>query len=273
MSRRIRQHTLVLVVVVVVALAGCGGGSGTATPAGSPTDEVAGDGGTENDETGGPDTTDGDATGESSNGVDATATPTLTPTAVPTATATSTPTATATLTPTATPTPTPTPGPTLGEALNVTDSFRYRYELDRTSDGDPVGVVQAGRYYEGDYFGNELHEDGDVDLYGVDGEYYVVDAGGCDELPFEVGSPRDPGFWVQQDAMNLSLRPTNTTTVDSERVYVYKSETDARTSYGYPGPFTYYVRVETGHLLRQESPSFRMDTYDWGHDEAVETPC
>jgi hypothetical protein len=230
MSRRIRQHTLVLV-VVVVALAGCGGGSGTATPAGSPTDGGAGDGGTENDETGGPDTADGDAAGES------------------------------------------TPGPTLGEALNVTDSFRYRYELDRTSDGDPVGVVQAGRYYEGDYFGNELHKDGDVDLYGVDGEYYVVDAGGCDELPFEVGSPRDPGFWVQQDAMNLSLRPTNTTTVDGERVYVYESETDARTSYGYPGPFTYYVRVETGHLLRQESPSFRMDTYDWGHDEAVETPC
>jgi hypothetical protein len=270
MSRRIRQHALVLV-VVVVALAGCGGGGGTATPAGSPTDEGAGDGGTENDETGGPDTADGDATGESSSGVDATATPTLTPTAAPTATATSTP--TATQTPTATPTPTSTPGPTLGEALNVTDSFRYRYELDKTSDGDPVGVVQAGRYYEEDYFGNELHKDGDVDLYGVDGEYYVVDDGGCDELPFEVGSPRDPGFWVQQDAMNLSLRPTNTTTVDGERVYVYESETDARTSYGYPGPFTYYVSVETGHLLRQESPSFRMDTYDWGHDEAVETPC
>jgi hypothetical protein len=158
--------------------------------------------------------------------------------------------------------------PTLGEAIEPADSFRYRFDIDRI-DGRSVDFVQEGRYYEGDVFAEVTTDQGASSVYVVDGQSYVVSGDVCQQAPS--GSTQSPGNTSTPNSWaNLSLRPTETTTLDGEEVYVYESEN------GPPkidGPTTIYVSVESGHVVRQEGPNFVTETWDFGNVEPIEAPC
>jgi hypothetical protein len=242
-----RRYVLLFGVVLAVILAGCAGGGGTPTP--TPEGDVA-DG--------------GDNTGDGSAG-DASAT------------ATPTPTATTTPTPTATTTPTPTPNtsstattqlPTLGDAIEPADSFRYRFDIDRF-DGQSVDIIQEGRYYQGDVYAEWMTEQGTSYFYVVDGQGYSVSGDVCRET--QAGAAQNPDNTSSPNSWaNLSLMPTETTTLDGQEVYVYESENGPP---GFSGPTTIYVSIESNHVVRQESPDFVSETWDFGNVDPVEAPC
>lgn len=270
MTRSTRHVALVLVLALGVALAGCtGGGTPTAPPGdadgGGGGGDQAGSNDDDGDSDGGDAGGDGDDGQSGANGGDDTPRPTA---GAPGRTATQAPTATAT--PTATPNatgPATDRLPTLGEVLEPADSFRYRIDIDQI-DGNAVDFVQEGRYHEGDIYAEVNNEQGTSEVYVVDGQNYVVTGGVCQQV--SAGGTQNPGNTTQPGWANESLRPTGTTTLDGQEVYVYESDA------GPPrigGPTTIYVSVESGHVVRQEAPNFVSETWEFGNVDPVEAPC
>jgi len=259
MERVTRRCALVLLLAFAVALAGCAGG-GTPTPAadgddGSDGADADGSDGDDGSDGAGADGSDGDDDGDAG----ATATPTASPAAPATPTPTSTPNATG-------------PGtdrlPTLGEVLEPADSFRYRYEISEL-DGEPVDMTQEGRFHEGDIYAQVTSEGRTTEMYIVDGQGYIVGEGACRQT--SAGLAQNPGNATQATSWaNESLRASGTTTLDGQEVYVYESEAALQ---GFEGPTTIYVSVESGHVVRHESPDLVSETWDFGNVEPVEAPC
>lgn len=273
MERVTRRCVLVLVLAFAVALAGCAGG-GTPTAPPDDADEGGGDAGGDGGDAGdGDDSDDGGDGGEQSGADGADGTPTATSGGSGGSASTATPSPTAAGTPTPSPTPNATgPAtdrlPTLGEVIEPADSFRYRFDISEL-DGEPVDMHQEGRYHEGDIYAQITSEGQTTEMYIVDGQGYIVGEGVCQQAP--TGSAQNPGNTTQADSWaNESLRPSETTTLDGQEVYVYESESAVP---GFEGPTTIYVSVESGHVVRQESPDLVSETWDFGNVDPVEAPC
>jgi len=244
MERVSRRHVLVLAVVLAVVLAGCAGGGGTPTA-------TAADG-----------ASDGSNGGDAGSNDDDSASA-----ATPTATATPTPTPTPNLSSRATPTETPEPLPRMSDLLEFEDSHRYSAEIQ--SNQGPV--VQEGRWYEGDFVAEVTFEDEGrtYTAYQVDDRQAYVSENVC--YSQNVPPTNEPGNWSKSSyLLSVDVRPSNTTTIDGETVYVYETESAPE---GLEGPSTYYVSAETGYLVRGEFADTRVEWSDWGHDDAVELPC
>jgi len=231
----------------VVVLAGCAGGGGTPTATDVDGASDGGDGGGDGGSDSASDGGDGD--------------PDATP--PPTATATATPSPTPT--PNASGTTTTAPLPRMSELLAFENSYRYSSEIS-TDEGT---VRYEGRWYESDYASEVTFEGRTMTVYNVDGRAAYVADGDC--FSQNVPSTRDPGNWTKESPLrNVTVRPSRTTTIDGETVYVYESD---RGFGSVDGPITYYVSAETGYLRKLESADSTIEMYDWGHDESVELPC
>lgn len=250
-----RRHVLLLFVALAVVLAGCAGGGGTPTAtaadgASNGGDGAGGDGGDGGDSDGGDGGDGGDGDG-----------------ATPAPTATATPTATPTPTRNASGPTTTAPLPRMSELLELENSYRFTAEFQ----GEEGTVTQEGRWYETDFAVDITlqEQDGALTVYNVGDQEAYTTNGEC--FSQNVPETRDPGNWTEAEYLrNISVRPSRTTTIDGEEVYVYETESGQASL---DGPFTYYVSAETGHLRKQEWADGTIEMYDWGHDESVELPC
>jgi hypothetical protein len=153
----------------------------------------------------------------------------------------------------------------MSELLAFENSYRYSGEIS-TDEGT---VQQEGRWYESDYASEVTFEGRTMTVYNVGGRVAYVAEGEC--FSQNVPQTRDPGNWTEEnDLRDVTVRPSGTTTIDGETVYVYESDV---TPGSLDGPVTYYVSAETGYLRKIESPDMTVEMYDWGHDESVELPC
>jgi len=211
----------------------------------------------------------------------ATETPTRTATDTPTRTATETTTQTAAGTPTqtatrsATPTATETPAGTgCGDVAPVfEDSVSMQGTMTHPEDGT---VEIDGRMHESDQYFRFDHSDAQViELYEIDGEFYVVNEEGCYRFQSVPGGGysiaddeyRDAAFWDDRE-------PDGTAEVDGKQMVVYEDRVETE-SYDYD--LTIYVNCATRYIYRvdQYVPSEESSAevyYDWGGADPVEPP-
>ncbi|MFT4889296.1 MAG: hypothetical protein ACI9YT_000205 [Halobacteriales archaeon] len=149
----------------------------------------------------------------------------------------------------------------------------YRFEAEYSDPDEDVSGTVTGRYHGSDYYQRiEPDSTDDVfEIYHVDGDDYVVlNETQCFVNP---GPAAKPDSGTEGDAEeygskpDAGLRPSGTTTIDGETVYVFEV-----TGEDVEGKWTLYVTASTGYLRRAESEDVTIDFYDWGEVDQISIP-
>lgn len=180
-------------------------------------------------------------------------------------------------------------GPTTAPAAETTDGDSeavsygslYAYDNDYVveMDFDDPDTGQSGsgtvRYHGDDYHMRfEVDDTGDVfEIYHVEDDDYVVLSGEvCYRNP---GPAMTPDADVQSTAdaethgskPDADLKPTGTTEIDGERVYIYEV-----TGADVDGTLTLYVSASTGYLRRVEGDWGTATYHSWGETDPITKP-
>lgn len=146
----------------------------------------------------------------------------------------------------------------LSETLNWGQSYIIEIDFSGAQSGTVTQTVHEGDNHIVADFGGVQGES-----YSVDGTEYEVVGGQClirsdsniaDQTP-DLGDPSGGG---------PDIEPTETTTVDSEPVYVFDmpSQENAR----------WYVSTNTGYPVRFETEVFTARFHSWGETEPISPP-
>jgi len=163
-----------------------------------------------------------------------------------------------------------TPDVTFGTLYSMPNNYRFEAEY-TDPDGDASGTMR-GRYHGSDYY-QRIEPDSidDVfEIYHVDGDDYLVLNG--TQCLVNPGSAK-PDSGTEGDAEeygskpDANLRPSGTTTIDGETVYVFEV-----TGEDVEGKWTLYVTASTGYLRRVETENVTIDFHDWGDVDRISIP-
>ncbi|MFW6376540.1 MAG: hypothetical protein ACOC0F_01060 [archaeon] len=164
-----------------------------------------------------------------------------------------------------------TPDVAFGTLYSMPNNYRFEAEYS-DPDGDASGTMQ-GRYHGSDYYQRiEPDSTDDVfEIYHVDeDDYVVINETQCFVNP---GAAARPDSETDGDAEeygskpDANLRPSGTTTIDGETVYVFEV-----TGEDVEGEWILYVTASTGYLRRVETDNVTIDFYDWGDVDAISIP-
>ncbi|MDZ7688536.1 MAG: hypothetical protein U5J64_07420 [Halobacteriales archaeon] len=150
-----------------------------------------------------------------------------------------------------------------------------QFAFDMESKGDEQ-MTASGRFHQGNMYVRAEADEGTVELYQIGNDQYVVmpDEGFCMRNPSGDMTPPneaqvEPGDYESDVSEYPDLTPAGTDTIDGEQVYVYELTSDMT---GQSGTVTYYVSVNSGYLLRVDSPDAVVNFHSWGNVEPVEAP-
>lgn len=164
-----------------------------------------------------------------------------------------------------------TPDVVFGTLYSMPNNYRFEAEYS-DPDGEASGTMR-GRYHGSNYYQRiEPDSTDDVfEIYHVDGDDYVVlNETQCFVNP---GPAAKPDSETEGDAEeygskpDANLRPSGTTTIDGETVYVFEV-----TGEDVEGKWVLYVTASTGYLRRAETENVTIDFYDWGDVDSVSIP-
>lgn len=165
--------------------------------------------------------------------------------------------------------------PTLGEVSAVETNHRFSMEISNFMDQGGQATTE-GRFTGSDFALTVTSQGQSYQVYQVDGTAYFVAGGQCLSGMGSGGANFDAEEWSSQHdypshlGALAELRPTGTTTIDGETMYVYEGDPGVARM----GTVTYYVSAETGYVRRVESERVTAEFWDWGAvDEAVQAPC
>lgn len=149
----------------------------------------------------------------------------------------------------------------------------YRFEAEYSNPDEDVSGTMRGRYHGSDFY-QRIEPDSTnnvFEIYHVDGDDYVVlSETQCLVNP---GSAAKPDSGTDSDAEeygskpDANLRPSGTTTIDGETVYVFEV-----TGEDVEGKWVLYVSASTGYLRRVETDNATVDFYDWGDVDPISIP-
>jgi len=159
--------------------------------------------------------------------------------------------------------------PALGDAYGMTEEFAFDAEIE----GEETGTV-SGRFYRGNTYIQFESEESSGEFYNIDGDQYIVTGDRCFANPGGGMTPDedarvDPEDYESEVSEFSDIRPTRTTTIDDERVHVYEftQEMGDRSE-----TVTYYVTVDSGYLLRVESPQSTFNFHSWNDVDPIRDP-
>jgi hypothetical protein len=156
-------------------------------------------------------------------------------------------------------------GPALGENYRWEDSFIADMEFETPE----MGTTSATLRYNGGNFHNTFEtEQGTVEIYQVDDDFYLVQQGQCIKNPGQNPTAEPPVAPEEQENVGDQydgLTPEGRTTIDGEEVWEYEVENEGEV-------VTWYVSVETGYITRVEFQQGTIDYHSWGDVDPIEAP-
>jgi hypothetical protein len=157
-------------------------------------------------------------------------------------------------------------GPALGGNYQWEDSFAADMEFESPE----MGTTSATLRFNGGNFHQTFETNqGTVEIYQVDSDFYLVQEGQCIKNPGQNPTAEPPV--APEDQENVGdqydgLTPEGRTTIDGEEVWEYQVETsDGMVT-------TWYVSVETGYITRVEFEQGTIDYHSWGEVDPIEAP-
>ncbi len=162
-------------------------------------------------------------------------------------------------------------GPRLGDVLRWEDSF----VVEQTAETDGGTVELTGRFNAGNRHVTIESQGRTIDVYTVGEDVYIVTSGRCLVNPGEAVRP-DADIEVDDEetviGQTADLRPSGTTTIEGEEMYVYELPESADNTTGDLNSQAIYVSVETGYLRRHEFEQGVGDYHSWGEVDPIEPP-
>ena len=149
----------------------------------------------------------------------------------------------------------------------------YRFEAEYSDPGGDASGTMRGRYHGSDYY-QRIEPDSAEEVFEIyhvdDDDYVVINETQCFVNP---GPAAKPDSGTDSDAEeygskpDANLRPSGTTTIDGETVYVFEV-----TGEDVEGKWFLYVSASTGYLRRVETDNATIDFFDWGDVDPISVP-
>jgi len=157
-------------------------------------------------------------------------------------------------------------GPRLADVIQWEDTFVAEFQgMSGTEMDDTTFIIR--------FSGENIHQtvespEGNMDIYRVDGDTYLVQGGQCLKNPGEVPTPDsdiNPESREEVAEDHPDVTPAGRDTIDGEEMRLYEVQENGET-------VTLYVSVETGFLRRVEFDAGRIDYHSWGEVGPIEPP-
>lgn len=161
-------------------------------------------------------------------------------------------------------------GVLFAETVEFEDSYIFE-----TEGGTGEAVASRGRVHGENTYMTIEEGGGEIELYTVEGETYLIEGEECMVLPGMADEEFDEGDIEDPDAeaeAHPDLEDSGRTSIEGVEEEVYVFEIDGDEAAEHDEDVTYYVGVETGYLHRIESGPSVTDFHSWGEADPVEPP-